>query len=145
MEEELAKNKKPINKYKVSTIILAIWVGILMINFFAVKINNNKVEIKFTQNYNLENSLYNYCELEILCKTDKIMNVNDFTFIRNGENVCVSKIEIGDKIYNSSENFTIKKYEKTKIKLYITLIEENKINTIYYNFKPINLRETKTI
>lgn len=140
-------DKKIIKKQKVAIIILSILFAWLFVGcmgtFIYAKIDYNKVEIKFTKSYTQPNSLYDYSELEILCKQDKIFNVNDFTFIRNGENVCVSKIKVDNKIYDSGEIFTINKYEKTTITLYLTLIGESQVSTIYYNSKPINWGETK--
>lgn len=142
-------NQIIIKRQKIAIIILSI-IAVLFFSAFIgnivyEKINNKKAEISFTNSYIPQGSLYYCCELDILCKEDKIFNVNDFTFMRNGKNICVSKIEIGNLTYNSNQNFIINKYEKTKITLYITLINETQIKTIYYDFKPINQGETKTI
>ena len=138
-----------IKRQKIVIIILSI-IAVLFFSAFIgniiyEKVDNNKAEISFTKNYTTQNSLYYYCELNILCKQDKIFNVNDFTFKRNQENVCVSKIEIENVIYENSENFIINKYEKTKVILYVTLIKETQLTTIYYNFKSINKGETRKI
>ena len=138
-----------IKRQKITIIILSI-IAILFFSAFVgniifQKVDNNKAEISFTKGYSSQGSLYYYCELNILCKQDKIFNVNDFTFKRNEQNICVSKIEIGDLIYNSNENFVINKFEKTKIILYVTLTNETQLTTIYYNFKSINKGETRKI
>lgn len=139
-------DKKIIKKQKIAITILSIitfcCLATTIGGLIYQNIEKNKIEIKFTNKYTLENSLYYYCELELLCKQDKIFNVNDFTFIRNNQNVCVSQIKVGDKIYKSNENFVINKYDKTKITLYLTLIEESSVSTIYYNLSPINYRES---
>lgn len=140
-------DKKIIKKQKITIIILSIITFCCLITVISgliyKNIENNKVEIKFVNKYTLQSSLYNYCELELLCKQDKMFNVNDFTFVRNNQNIGVSQIKVGDKIYKSDEIFVINKYEKTKITLYLTLIEESNVSTIYYNLNPINYGETK--
>lgn len=147
MEEEVVKEKtkKQKNGYKIATILLSIWVCLLITYILIDTQNQKKIEIKFSNTYILQNSLYYYCELELLSKQDKILYVDNFTFKRNKEYICVDKIQIDNNTYNSGENFIINKYEKTKITLYLTLIKEDNVSTIYYNFKPINIRETKKL
>lgn len=142
-------DKKIIKKQKITIIVLSILTVIYFAaclgGFIYQKIDSEKIEMKFVNSYSQQNSLYYYCELDVLCKQDKMFKVNDFSFKRNNDNICVSKIEMGNSIYNSGENFAISQYERTKIKLYVTLIDESQLTTIYYNFQPINRGETRII
>lgn len=147
MENEVENKKdkdKVIKRQRIAIIILSVYV-VLCISSLVYKAVLNQAEIKFVSTYYTPpNSFYDGYELEILCKQDKIFNVNDFTFFKNGDNICVNKIDVDGKTYENEQSFVIKEYEKTKIVLYIALYTEE-VKTIYYKSKPIEYGHTRKV
>lgn len=151
MENEVENKKdkdKVIKRQRIAIIVLSIVAVLFMGNFInAVIITKleKRPEITFTANYNQSTSVYYCCELEVLCKEDTLFNVGDFTFLRDGGNICVSKITVDGKTYESGKSFAINKYEKTKVVLYMILLKENEVSTIYYKSKPIEYGHTRKV
>lgn len=140
--------EEKIKKQKITIIVLSIFVTIFFIGCLALigyyTNKEKKMDITLTDCYTITGSLYTCYEVSIYCNINKTINVQDFTFKHNDENVCVSKIKYNNIEYETNESFIVYPKQENKLVLYISLTNDE-INNIYYKNKIIKLHNSISI
>lgn len=134
-----------IKKQKIAIIILSIFFAISLITSLTLvgyyTNKEKKMNITLTDCYNITGSLYTYYEVSIYCNINKTIDVQDFTFKHNNENVCVSKIKYNNVEYETDKSFVVYPKQENKLVLYISLTNDEE-TTIYFKHNAISLNNT---
>ena len=142
---EINLSEKTIKKQKTTIIVLSVILAIciisLLISISYYTTKEKEMNITLKNYYNTSGSLYTCYEITIFCNINKIIEVKDFTFKHNNENICVSKIKYDSTEYETNESFIIYPQKENVLTLYISLTND-KSTTIYYKFTPIELYKT---
>lgn len=140
-ENEQIKEKKTINKYKISTIILAIWVGILMISSIGLLVENNKEKIIISYNGVEYEENYVYLNLVIENNSDNQVVFDRTNFsIKNTSNAKTALNLYYEKnvYYNHlTGSYILNRNEKIKIKLQFDKNDISNNTILYYNGEKI--------
>lgn len=141
-------NQIIIKRQKIAIIILSIFFAISLITSLTLvgyyTNKEKKMDITLTDCYTITGSLYTYYEVSIYCNINKTIDVQDFTFKHNNENVCVSKIKYNNVEYETDKSFVVYPKQENKLVLYISLTNDE-INNIYYKNNVIKLHNSITI
>ena len=144
----MINNEQKIKNQKIAIIVLSILLSIVIAffvgNVIYTTLNAKSIEISLTNYYNQN---WSTCyEIEITCNENKVINVNDFTYLKENKNTCVNKIIFNDEEYVTEDSFVIYKNNVNKLKVYASswIITQPPVE-IYYKFKQIKIGETKKI
>ncbi len=144
---ETTNEENKIKKQKKTIIILSVFLGIIIVALMgfiiADQVRKQSIRVSLTDYYTTNGATMCY-KVEIFSYQNKIINVNDFTFKHDGDNICVSRIEVNDTTYSTSESFVLYADTPTELKLYFILSNDTP-NTIYFKFEAVPLGQTKTI
>lgn len=135
MEEKIKYQKKII-------IILSVIIGILIASIIGIQIYRD-IDLKtYTIRYeDVINNIYGErtYKIEITCKKDITIKVNDFGFLNEDGSVrVVDNITYNGKTYKQNESFVIYAYKDNKIEL-----KDYDTNKIAYRFTEIKLNDEK--
>ena len=137
--------EEKIKKQKITIIILSVLVvitfitNLVLIGYYTNK--EKKMDITLTDCYTITGSIYTYYELSIYCNINKTIDVQDFTFKHNNENICVSKIKYNNIEYETDKSFVVYPKQENKLVLYISLTNDEE-TTIYFKHNAISLNNT---
>lgn len=140
--------EEKIKKQKITIIILSVLfvitfiTNLVLIGYYTNK--EKKMDITLTDYYTITGSLYTYYEISIYCNINKTINVKDFTFKHNNENVCISKIKYNKVEYETDKSFVIYPKQENKLVLYISLTNDE-VTNIYYKNNVIKLHSSISI
>lgn len=140
--------EKIVKNQKVTIIILSILfaisfiASIVLVNHYTTK--EKEMEVTLNDYYTISGSLYTYYEISIYCNINKTINVQDFTFKHNDENICVSKIEYNNAEYETNESFVIYPKQENTLILYTSLTNDE-VTNIYYKNNVIKLHNSISI
>lgn len=140
--------EEKIKKQKITIIILSVLfvitfiTNLVLIGYYTNK--EKKMDITLTDYYTITGSLYTYYEISIYCNINKTINVKDFTFKHNNENVCISKIKYNNVEYETDKSFVIYPKQENKLVLYISLTNDE-VTNIYYKNNVIKLYNSISI
>ena len=140
--------EKTIKSQKITIIILSILLAIsfitsiVLVNYYTTK--ERKMEITLNDCYTISGSFYTYYEVSIYCNLNKTIEVEDFTFKHNDENICVSKIEYNNAEYETNESFVIYPKQENTLILYTSLTNDE-VTNIYYKNNVIKLHSSISI
>lgn len=137
--------EEKIKKLKIIIIILSVLFAIIFVTSLALvgyyTNKEKKMDITLTDCYTNTGSLYTYYEVSIYCNINKTIDVQDFTFKHNNDNVCISKIKYNDVEYETNESFVVYPKQENKLVLYISLTNDEE-TTIYFKHNAISLNNT---
>lgn len=145
---EMKSLEKIIKNQKITIIILSILLAIcfitsiVLVNHYTTK--EKEMNLTLNDYYTISGSLYTYYEVSIYCNINKTIEVQDFTFKHNDENICVSKIEYNNAEYETNESFVIYPKQENILILYTSLINDEVAN-IYYKNNVIKLHSSISI
>lgn len=137
--------EKTIKNQRITIAILSILLAIafiasiVLVGYYTNK--EKKMDITLTDRYTITGSLFTYYEVSIYCNINKTINVQDFTFKHNNENVCVSKIKYNNVEYETDKSFVVYPKQENKLVLYISLTNDEE-TTIYFKHNAISLNNT---
>ena len=142
---ETKSPEEKIKKLKIIIIILSVLFAIIFVTSLALvgyyTNKEKKMDITLTDCYTITGSLYTYYEVSIYCNINKTIDVQDFTFKHNNDNVCISKIKYNDVEYETNESFVVYPKQENKLILYISLTNDEE-TTIYFKHNAISLNNT---
>lgn len=140
--------EEKIKKQKIIIIILSVLFAITFVTSLALvgyyTNKEKKMDITLTNHYTVTGSFYTYYEVSIYCNINKTIDVQDFTFKHNNENICVSKIKYNNVEYETDESFVVYPKQENKLVLYISLTNDE-VNNIYYKHNIIKLHNSISI
>ena len=140
MEKTIKKQKTIITI--LSIIIIALTLTIIGTQI-AKSIEENTYSVEFTKRYTNPPSLYPYYTIEITCKKNVTINVEDFSFVMDDENnMLLNSLTYNDKEYTQDESFVVYPYKSNIITIHRTAGYPQETD-LCFKMTPIKLYETK--